>query len=175
MSHINVLDIKSTYKILLSSHPLEEVHRDNAQDAIDDFIAELYDRAVGAVVVLLPSHEIHDLYGETDLLAEYRRHGLEVIHFPLENFSVPERMELFHETIVLIQDTLQKCNILIHCIAGCGRTGMMAAGVLVLNGWTAADAIDAVRHIRPGSMDVLRQILFLRGYQRYLLNLRRSV
>lgn len=73
-----------------------------------------------------------------------------------------------------ILEKLKSAPVLIHCMAGCGRTGMMAAGVLVRLGWSATDAIEEVRRIRPGSMDVLRQILFLRGYQRYLRDNLRS-
>ncbi len=168
MSKINVLELENSHNIYLSSHPLEEVHSDNAAQAVEAFIGELGEKEIEAIVVLLPSHEIHDLYGEINLLEVYRAHGLEVLHYPLENFSVPDRIELFDETIRFIQEKLLRHSVLIHCMAGCGRTGMMAAGVLVRLGWSAADAIEAVRHSRPGSMDVLRQILFLRSYQRYL-------
>ena len=168
MSKINRLEIEGLKEIYLSSHPLEQVPDGREPRAkVDEFIEEIKQKGVGTIVVLLPSHELHDLYGDVDLLAEYEQHQLEVIHFPLENFSVPDKIELFDQLIGRMVETLRERSVLIHCMAGCGRTGMVAAGVLVRLGSSATEAIEQVRDIRPGSMDVLRQILFLRSYQRY--------
>ena len=169
MSNINRLEVEGLNDILLSSHPLEEIK--DGQDIrtqVDEFIHKVKQLKVGTIVVLLPYHEIHDLYGEVDLLAEYTEHRLEVIHFPLENFCVPNIIELFDDLISRLVEILREQDILIHCMAGCGRTGMVAAGVLVKLGSSATAAIERVRDIRPGSMDVLKQILFLRSYQRFL-------
>ncbi len=162
------LPIEGFHDIFLSSHPLEGVSAENAAAAVRAFIQHLHANSVRTIVVLLPAHELRNLYGDIDLLGNYRDDGLDVIHFPLENFSVPEKMEHFHRCIESIEEKLRHGNVLIHCMAGCGRTGMMAAGVLVQLGWNASEAIEQVRRTRPGSMDVLKQILFLRGYQRFL-------
>ena len=168
MSTINRLEIEGLKDIFLSSHPLEQIQDGRGpRTKVDEFIAEIQQKGVGTIVVLLPSHELHDLYGDVDLLAEYEQHRLEVVHFPLENFSVPDKIELFDELIGQLVKILREKSVLIHCMAGCGRTGMVAAGVLVRLGSSATAAIEQVRDIRPGSMDVLRQILFLRSYQRY--------
>ncbi|MFW5715478.1 MAG: fused DSP-PTPase phosphatase/NAD kinase-like protein [bacterium] len=169
MSNINRLEIEGLKDVFLSSHPLEQIK--DGQDTrtqVDEFIEEIKQKGVGTIVVLLPSHELHDLYGDVDLLAEYEQHQLEVVHFPLENFSVPDKIELFDQLISRLVEILRDRNLLIHCMAGCGRTGMVAAGVLVRLGSSATAAIEQVRDSRPGSMDVLKQILFLRSYQRFL-------
>lgn len=169
MSQINRLEIEGLHDVYLSSHPLEQIRDEkNTRTRVDEFINEIKQLGVGTVVVLLPSHEIHDLYGDVDLLAEYAAHRLEVVHFPLENFSVPDKIELFDQLIRQLVEILGARNILIHCMAGCGRTGMVAAGVLVKRGSSATGAVERVREVRPGSMDVLKQILFLRSYQRFL-------
>ena len=168
MAAINRLKIEGLKDIYLSSHPLEQIQ--DGQDTrtqVDEFIEKIKQKGIGTIVVLLPSHELHDLYGDVDLLAEYEQHQLEVVHFPLENFSVPDKIELFDQLIGRMVEILRQKSVLIHCMAGCGRTGMVAAGVLVRRGSSATEAIEQVRDIRPGSMDVLRQILFLRSYQRY--------
>ena len=170
MTFASRLPIEGLHDIYLSSHPLEGVSAENAAAAVRAFIQHLHGNSVRTIVVLLPSHELRELYGDVDLLGMYRAEGLDVVHFPLENFSIPEKMERFHSCIESIEEKLRQGNVLIHCMAGCGRTGMMAAGVLVNLGWNAAEAIEQVRYIRPGSMDVLKQILFLRGYQRFLQN-----
>ncbi len=169
MAKINRLEIEGLHDLFLSSHPLEQIRdKKPPHTRVDEFINEIKQLGVGTIVVLLPSHEIHDLYGDVDLLAEYAEHQLEVIHFPLENFSVPDKIELFDQLISRLAAILGARSILIHCMAGCGRTGMVAAGVLVKRGSSATGAVERVREVRPGSMDVLKQILFLRSYQRYL-------
>lgn len=169
MATINRLSVEGLHDMYLSSHPLEGVHHSgNVRSHVDEFIADIKARGVGTVVVLLPSHELHDLYGDVDLLEEYAQHQLEVVHFPLENFSVPEKIELFDGLIQQLVGTLGEHPILVHCMAGCGRTGLIAAGVLVRHGSSATEAIEVVRDIRHGSMDMLRQILFLRSYQRFI-------
>ncbi|MGC9312902.1 MAG: dual specificity protein phosphatase family protein [Sediminispirochaetaceae bacterium] len=168
MTFASRLPIEGLHDIFLSSHPLEGVRAENAAAAVRIFIQRIHANQVRTIVVLLPSHELRELYGDIDLLEMYRDEGLDVIHFPLENFSIPEKMEWFHGCIGSIEEKLRQGHVLIHCMAGCGRTGMMAAGVLVKLGLNAAEAIEQVRQTRPGSMDVLKQILFLRGYQRFL-------
>ena len=170
MATINRLTVEGLHDMYLSSHPLEEVQDSgDVRSRVDEFIADIKARGVGTVVVLLPSHEIHDLYGDIDLVAEYQKHGLGVVHFPLENFSVPDKIELFDELIEQLVGILAEQPILVHCMAGCGRTGLIAAGVLVRHGSSATEAIEVVRDIRHGSMDMLRQILFLRSYQRFIV------
>lgn len=168
MTFASRLPIENLHDIFLSSHPLDGVRAENAAAAVRVFIQRIHEHRVRTIVVLLPAHELRELYGDVDLLEMYRSDGLDVIHFPLENFSIPEKMERFHRCISSIEEKLRQGNVMIHCMAGCGRTGMMAAGVLVKLGWNAAEAIERVRRSRPGSMDVLKQILFLRGYQRFL-------
>ncbi len=169
MAQIDRLALEGLHNMYLSSHPLEEVHDGgDVRSRVDAFIGDIKTRGVGTVVVLLPAHEIHDLYGDVDLVAEYKEHQLGVVHFPLENFTVPDKIELFDGLIERLIGILGEQPILVHCMAGCGRTGLIAAGVLVRHGSSATEAIEVVRNIRHGSMDMLRQILFLRSYQRFL-------
>ncbi|MDZ7792916.1 MAG: protein-tyrosine phosphatase family protein [Spirochaetia bacterium] len=169
MAQIDRLALEGLHDMYLSSHPLEEVQDSgDVRSRVEAFIGDIKARGVGTVVVLLPSHEIDDLYGDVDLVDEYRKHGLGVVHFPLENFTVPDKIELFDELIARLVGILGEQPILVHCMAGCGRTGLIAAGVLVRHGSSATEAIEVVRNIRHGSMDMLRQVLFLRSYRRYI-------
>jgi ADP-ribosyl-[dinitrogen reductase] hydrolase len=55
-------------------------------------------------------------------------------------------------------------RILVHCRAGLGRTGMIAARLLVEFGMTPLEALNAVRRERPGTVETLLQ-------ERYVLTL----
>lgn len=51
-----------------------------------------------------------------------------------------------------------------HCRAGLGRTGTVAARLLVEHGARPADAIALVRTVRPGSIETVEQESYvLRG------------
>ena len=53
-------------------------------------------------------------------------------------------------------------RVAIHCQAGLGRTGLLAAGLLVRSGTGPEDAIALVRSARPGSIETSGQEDFIR-------------
>ncbi len=50
---------------------------------------------------------------------------------------------------------------MIHCLAGHGRTGTMAAAALIAAGYTPRKAIAAVRGSRKGTLQVPQQVQWL--------------
>lgn len=52
-------------------------------------------------------------------------------------------------------------RVLLHCAAGLGRTGTLAARLLIASGLAAVDAIATVRQIRPGAIESDAQEAFL--------------
>jgi protein-tyrosine phosphatase len=57
-------------------------------------------------------------------------------------------------------------RVLVHCRAGLGRTGMVAARLLVEAGLTPLQALNAVRRARPGTVETIPQeqyVLMLPG------------
>lgn len=153
----------------MSAHPLEGApDSKDFPEILRNYIAELKDLNIGTITVLLPKEEILGNYEGTDLLQEYTGAGFRVIHFPLENFSTPDSMDIFDELIEQITLDLKKTKVLIHCKTGCGRTALAAAGVLVKLGHSAPDAITAIHAVRPSSQLTVNQIQFLREYQKFL-------
>ena len=119
------------------------------------------------VTVLLPEPDMERTYGGIDLLGTYRKAGLEVIHFPLENFSTPLKMQTFDDLAENLSARLLDQSILIHCRTGCGRTAMVAAGVLIKLGEVPPRAINRVHKARPTSRPTINQIQFLRSYSKF--------
>jgi hypothetical protein len=60
---------------------------------------------------------------------------------------------------------------LIHCRAGLGRTGLVAACLLVDFGATPQEAIDSVRAARPNTIETAEQERYVRSNQRELSRL----
>ena len=56
----------------------------------------------------------------------------------------------------------------VSCMAGIGRTGTVLACHLVRTGYTARDALETVRRLRPGSVESPPQEGFVYAYERRL-------
>jgi protein-tyrosine phosphatase len=58
--------------------------------------------------------------------------------------------------------------ITLHCRAGLGRSGTVAARVLVERGLAPTDAINLVRRYRPGAIETAAQEAYVRGSAPYI-------
>jgi protein-tyrosine phosphatase len=81
------------------------------------------------------------------------RAGLELISFPIPDGWVPWSVDAASALVESILDRLRSGkNVIMHCMAGLGRTGTIAACCLVACGRSPDEAIGAVRSARPGSV-----------------------
>ena len=75
---------------------------------------------------------------QTETCARYQQEGLEVIHSPIRDFSVPAFTDLQTGLNQTISHAKTGRNVAIHCSAGIGRAGWFAAllarALLGLNG-----------------------------------------
>ena len=55
-------------------------------------------------------------------------------------------------------------NVTVHCKGGLGRSGLVAACLLVRTGLGPDDAIDVVRTHRPGSIQTSSQEVYVRDF-----------
>jgi len=111
-----------------------------------------------SVVVLLSSVEECCLRAGRDLRQYYKNEGMKVIYLPVNDFGALtfEILSLAVETA--LADVQGGSNLVIHCFAGCGRTGMFAACLAgrVL-GLTGPAAIDWVRSHVPCAVEATSQ------------------
>jgi ADP-ribosyl-[dinitrogen reductase] hydrolase len=99
------------------------------------------------------------------------RHGMRWVHLAIRDASVPEeRFEAGWATSGrALRSTLRRGgSVLIHCRGGLGRTGMVAARLLVEMGMDARAAIAAVRQARPGAIETGAQALHVLGCRRVI-------
>lgn len=128
---------------------------------LDAFI----DAGVDSVVMLTPIAETKEITG-INLYDRYQQLGFDVIHAPVEDFSVPPD-GAFQEPI---QKTLQAAKtgktIVIHCHAGLGRSGMFAACLAkVVFDMNAEEASRWVRQYIPNAVETWEQHHFVKNFE----------
>jgi atypical dual specificity phosphatase len=95
------------------------------------------------------------------LLAHY---DLTEIHLPVPDFHAPTQDQLAIAVRTVVSAVEAGERVAIHCAAGLGRSGTVAACYLVELGrdWTAA--IDSVRAARPGAIETADQVAAVAAY-----------
>lgn len=96
------------------------------------------------------------------------RRAIDQIHIPIEDYT-PPTLEQMIEFVAVVEDSAAAGNpVGVHCTAGLGRSGTMAAVYLVAKGASADEAISTVRQLRPGSIETPAQEDAVRNFESYL-------
>ncbi len=69
-------------------------------------------------------------------------------NIPLMDFSVP-KPDQYPAFVKMVGDALKRGPVVMHCMAGQGRTGAMAAAYWIAKGLTAQQALEKVKQANP--------------------------
>lgn len=106
------------------------------------------DSGIGLIVSLLEEFEAYTL-GLQDEKEIAERHGIVFLSFPIADRGVPESLARFIAFISSLHEQVQGgAHAAVHCRAGIGRSGLVAAGVLLLEGFTPEEAFALVSEAR---------------------------
>jgi protein-tyrosine phosphatase len=122
--------------------------RPRGGDWLEDEIAGWRTAGVDAVFSLLTRQENQDLQlvAEADV-AQAR--GLRFLSLPIEDRGVPAFLEEASQAVGKVGELLrQGRNVAVHCRQGIGRSGMIAAALLVKEGRSPDDAMKMISDVR---------------------------
>ncbi len=166
---INTLDVPGGGRIGLCACP----GRSDARFGTRDLTADLQDIAewrADKIVTLVERREFVPL-GVPDLDRLALGAGHLWHHFPVPDMQPPDALGRRRWGLLvqgLSRDLAAGQSVLLHCAAGLGRTGTVAAACLIALGDTPERAIASVRAVRPGAIESESQVAFLSDLERVL-------
>ena len=125
---------------------------------------------------LIEEHEFTAL-GIPALREQAEKQGIQVSWFPIRDISIPTSMEEFAAMVKVTHAALREGKtVVIHCMGGLGRTGLVAAAILVYaTELTPQQAIAAVRSARAGTVQTREQEQFVSDFYEFIQRSRQSL
>lgn len=107
-------------------------------------LERLHQKGFRSVISLLNEDEQSPEYD----VEEVKAMGFERYSIPLRDFSAPE-LDDFKAFLEAVHRALKNGKVLVHCQAGLGRTGTMAAAYWIDKGLSVNEAVKKVRKVNP--------------------------
>ena len=150
----------------LSHCPGKISPKEGSQSRLKNDLRVLQDQDVSCLVSLLTKEELLNLKIR-DFDKFIRTEGFKHYIEPIMDMSIPTGKTSVDLICKLISNILFEVeshkNVVIHCNAGLGRTGMVA-GLLLKKMGLIAEPIKHIRKFRPGSIETHEQETFVNNF-----------
>ena len=132
---------------------------------LDDDLASLREDRIGAVACLVPDAEL-ERYGVAGLVGAYAQAGFDARHEPLLDQKAAGAEAMAALVAWIEARVAAGTSVLVHCVGGLGRSGMVAASWLRSRGASGDEALQIVRAARgPRAVETAIQEDFVRSYR----------
>jgi len=132
-----------------------------AFDQKGDLYHQFKSNQIETIVLLLDDEDYKEKSG-LDLRSHYLNDGYQVLYLPIRDFDLPNREDLKSLLDTILDRAKVGRNIVIHCYAGRGRTGLVIACAAKQHlGLSGKDAIAWVRRYITGAIETTDQEQFV--------------
>jgi protein-tyrosine phosphatase len=122
--------------------------RPRGDDWLEEEIVKIKKQHIGLWVSLLEQQEINEL-GLRNQPALCSKHNLEYINFPIVDRSVPDKGTKIDLLIDQLYQQIQNGNsVVIHCRMGIGRSSIIAACILLKQGFKTEQILQMITSAR---------------------------
>lgn len=121
---------------------------------------------IGTIICLhevAPSFDMDHLWDSAPFRPQFK-------HFPIDDYGIPKNMDIVNE-ICQIWDKESERALVVHCMAGLSRTGMILACILVqkfhMSAQEAIQLVNKKRSRNGGAVMTTKQERFVDDYEKY--------
>jgi protein-tyrosine phosphatase/nicotinamidase-related amidase len=133
--------------------------------SVDEDLKQLKEYGVDTIIPLITADEFGH-FGVSDLLEKYEEYGFNIHSLPIMDQLVSSEEEMVDMVHYLDRAVLKGEKVLLHCVGGLGRSGLVAASYLKYKGLNSDEAIKAVRKVRgPRTVESKIQEEFVKSIQ----------
>ena len=156
-------------KIILTCFPGRKAEEISFINKI--FLNELnnfYQLNCSAIVSLVEDNEFKKMYNKKLFVKQIYNNNLNWFHLPIEDLKKPDHkfLDKWQTTkAILKNDLIDGKNIVVHCMGGKGRSGTIAAILLIEFGENNKEVINIVRKKRKGAIETKEQEDFILSYR----------
>ncbi len=146
----DIMELRNSATILLTPCP------GTKEADIISSVAQLQKAGASAIITLMPKEEMQR-FNAVSLPEICEQNAIRWIHLPIEDNTAPQaefqaswqqHREYLHQLLA------QEGTVAIHCKGGSGRTGLMAAIILIEQGMPLEEVISSVQALRPKALKV---------------------
>lgn len=137
--------------------------------SLSDSLTALKNAGAQAVITMMTTAELIENQADSipSLCADL---GMDWYHLPVEDGCAPQTpfAEAFAaQKPILLDLVTSSATLVIHCHGGTGRTGLMAAILMLELGYASAEVKARIQHIRPKSLTSAVQVGYLVEHYSY--------